>query len=334
MRLLFVGVLVVGLTGVGMLMWRSPGRSMPPAPAVGTAPEAGTEVQTPRRLAAIDLDTVEEVVSHRDSLDPLAYVEALIRLGDPNALGALVTAYADWAGDPEARAARERILEFLSSQEDVRASLALLISAAAADPTPVEKDPLWSTLKDRTQRLWAAKETRTWGRDRMLMQSNVRSQRLLASTLMAHCTENRGALEESERADLAGDLVSIYYQSKDEGMRGEILDGIAPIGGASAAALMEDPTARTEEEIAELEAAARALSTSGESASEEITRIANKLIADARQPDIDRAGFIEAVSGLSALRPDRLGEIAGAPILAQDEEAKAFYERTLDRAGY
>ena len=106
-----------------------------------------------------------------------------LKLGSGGADGTarVVEAYGQWAADSNALEARRLLLATLFKEQDMATKLSGVLAALEADPTPVEKDPLWADATDRLSQLWKG-DIVTKALDLVLAEKRPRARRALISS--------------------------------------------------------------------------------------------------------------------------------------------------------
>ena len=129
---------------------------------------------------------------------------SLVQSRDPSAV---IDAYAAWAGDSSALAARRFLLASLFQEENLPKKLSSVLAAIEADSTPPERDPLWSELAESLSDLWQG-ETATRAMDLVVAEGRPRARRALISSF-AHLvnSERLSRLSAEQRQTLTETLI-------------------------------------------------------------------------------------------------------------------------------
>lgn len=285
------------------------------APGGGETPDDDSGTAGPQPS---DFLSLEGLLAHRDSIDPVRYVEALLRLAQSPAVDdELIAAYARLAGNPAAEEARRAILDALLSRTPASAAFTLALKALAGDDTEPEDDPHWEFALDRCVELLGEGGVRPWVGDVLLMKPNVRSRRFVATSLMRH----GATVEEEERFAITQDLIDAFHDAKsgtpgDLALRQEIIDGIGALAGDKVAAALEDPDDPELDADEEAEDAADTL------------EVVTALLERVRRNDLELIEFEEIVGALKILDPRALSLVEGsAPILETSAEARQLLEQ-------
>ena len=141
-----------------------------------------------------------------------------------------VEAYRDWAPEPHALGARKLILATFFSEGNVPTKLSNVLEAVAADPTPVERDPLWSYLVEQLSAVWEG-ETATKGMDLMFAEQRPRAKRLLVASFAHLAVNDRGRLDAQQGQKLTEYFIDLH-QVVDRGQRGEVDRALRELSGA------------------------------------------------------------------------------------------------------
>jgi hypothetical protein len=164
-----------------------------------------------------------------------------VKLGADTGLGAttnIVDAYGKWAADPAAVPARKLLLSKLLGEQDVAKKLSGLLSAIEADPTPVEKDPLWEYIVASLADLWKG-DVATGGMDLVVAESRPRARRALLSSFAAVATSERLAgFSAAQRQTLTETLIDLTVHVPAT-QRPEMSAALRKLGGNDLADIME-----------------------------------------------------------------------------------------------
>jgi hypothetical protein len=164
-----------------------------------------------------------------------------VQLGASTGLSAttnIVDAYGKWAGDPSSVQARKLLLSKLLAEPDVAKKLSALLSAIEADPTPVEKDPLWEYLVSSLADLWKG-DVATGGMDLVVAESRPRARRALLSSFAAVATSERlAAFNPTQRQTLTETLIDLSPHVPTT-QRPEISGALRKLGGNDLADIVE-----------------------------------------------------------------------------------------------
>ena len=190
-RLWVVPIVVAILVVAGLWSLRKPASSGQ-APSPGSVAPSGSIGRTP--------------IDPSGPLEPLEYVRARIDTRSSTNLDQLVKAYALWRSRPDAFEARRLIVQTLLQHRSLALGLHLLLTAAEADQTPRERDPLWSTLVRSVASRWDA-ETFTLGRDLVQIETRPKARDLVLESLAQLSPEK---LTARQRPQLASDFIDLY----------------------------------------------------------------------------------------------------------------------------
>ena len=159
--------------------------------------------------------------------DASARVARLASRQDPAAVSELIDVYGKLASNPDALDARKAAFHALLGQADVRVGLAAALTAIAADPASRAQDPMWPYLVQEIGRLWNA-VTFEHGRDLVMLEERPKPRDVLIESL---AEVPPGRLSETQRANLAADLIDLYPRLRPE-QRPPIDRALAALGGS------------------------------------------------------------------------------------------------------
>jgi hypothetical protein len=140
-----------------------------------------------------------------------------------------VDAYRDWATEPQSLGARKLILATFFSEQNVPTKLSNVLEAAEADPTPVERDPLWSYLVEQLALVWQG-ETATKGMDLMVAEQRPRAKKALIASFAHLAVNDKGRLDEQQLQKLTEYFIDLH-QNVDRGQRGEVDRALRELSG-------------------------------------------------------------------------------------------------------
>lgn len=155
----------------------------------------------------------------------------------------LVDLYTLWSGQEDKVWARRKIVDALLALADHRRGLNLLVEAIGSDETPTSSDEMIDYAAERLQAYWSEPKTYNYGRDLMLVQQAEKPRALLARSLVDYTSrlDETSDPEYQKRTTLASDMVDVYFQSKDEGSREQMLAGLDDLGASDMSKLMRSP---------------------------------------------------------------------------------------------
>jgi len=221
------GVLVVGLCATAFAMVV---RSDPSTRATTTA--TATEAPKPKLR-----DTPHDPAAE-------ARVAELAAQGNVLSEHELVELYHLWAGQDDKVWARREIIDALLAMPDKKRGLKRVLEALAGDTTPSDDDEMLAYASEKLGALWTDDKLYGYGRDLMMVQADEKPRAVLTRSLVDYTSrlDEKADPEYQKRTSLASDMVDVYYQSKDEGSREQMLKGIDDLGGRDMAKFMRDPT--------------------------------------------------------------------------------------------
>lgn len=161
-----------------------------------------------------------------------AEVLALVRDKSLDGRERLLDAYRRWAGDPRATAARRVLLGALFAEPSLGLKLQRVLNAVAADPTPPDEDPLWSTVVENLSSLWTP-DNFDKGRDLMLAEERDRPRQALIESWTRLAEADRITdLSMEQRHKLASDLIDLYATA-DPSQKPEVAGALNNLMGGS-----------------------------------------------------------------------------------------------------
>lgn len=167
----------------------------------------------------------------------LREVAELVRRSRGNP-GQLIDAFAAWASDPQALAARRIVLGALGAQPDPMARLAALLAAVQASPLAPDADPLAREIVSAVSSVWTGSTVRK-GRDLMFAEARPHARQVvIASVVELALSDRAAALDASQRAGLTSDFIDLYRQA-GEAQRGDIVAVVRKLGGNDTAELLQ-----------------------------------------------------------------------------------------------
>jgi len=151
--------------------------------------------------------------------------------------GLLVDAFAAWAPDPRARAARQVVVAAMAALPQPGARLAALLAAVEASPLAPTADPLQPEIVAALSALWQGDLLRK-GRDIMFAGSRPKAREVVIASFVALALSDRGAtLDDGQRVALTSDFVDLYGGAAPA-QRPELLAVVRKLGGHDAAELL------------------------------------------------------------------------------------------------
>jgi hypothetical protein len=162
--------------------------------------------------------------------DPMAYVRARAGRADVETVKELIGAYGKWSPREDALEARKAVIDGLLKHPDVRVGVEAVLTAVEADQTPRALDPMWPYLVQSLASVWDA-VTFKFGRDLVQIESRAKPKDVLLSSLasMAETAGNK-KLTDSQRTELASDLIDMYPTLKPE-QKPEVDKALAALAG-------------------------------------------------------------------------------------------------------
>jgi hypothetical protein len=166
----------------------------------------------------------------------LAEATQLLRGAQGNP-GPLIAAFASWAGDPEALAARRVLLGALAADPRPLVRLATLSAAVAATPLGWGQDPLQHEIADALSSVWKGDLVRK-GRDLLFAEARPKvKQAVMASFVALALSDRASALDATQRAGLTSDFIDLYRQAPPD-RRPDVLAVVRRLGGNDVAELL------------------------------------------------------------------------------------------------
>jgi hypothetical protein len=192
-----IGLIAAAAVGIaaGALWWRAAGQG-----PRGVADRGGASVGRPAPGRAATRSEAQERISRLAGRD------------DPAALGELIDLYGKLASSPDALDARKLAFRALVANPTPALALAAALNAIALDQTPRQQDPMWPELVAGVASLWNT-ATIEHGRDRLALEERPKPRDVLLESLAAVSPDK---LSNSQRADLAADLIDLYPRLKPE----------------------------------------------------------------------------------------------------------------------
>ncbi|HET6146679.1 MAG TPA: hypothetical protein VFH68_04050 [Polyangia bacterium] len=167
--------------------------------------------------------------------------------------GLLVTAFAAWAPDPQARAARQVVVGAMAALPQPGARLTTLLAAVDASPLAPASDPLQPEIVAAVSALWQGDLLRK-GRDLMFAGSRPKAREVVIDSFIALALSDRSAaLDDGQRGGLTSDFIDLYAGAAPP-QRPQILAAVRMLGGHDIAELLSGHGLRGE---AQLESQAR-----------------------------------------------------------------------------
>jgi hypothetical protein len=140
-----------------------------------------------------------------------------------------VEAYRDWASESQALGARKLILATFFSEENVPTKLSNVLEAVQADPTPVERDPLWKFLVEQLSEVWEG-ETATRGMDLMVAEQRPRAKKALIASFAHLAATQKERLDEQQGQKLTEYFIDLH-QNIDRGQQEEVDRALRALSG-------------------------------------------------------------------------------------------------------
>ncbi len=136
-----------------------------------------------------------------------------------------VEAYRDWASEAHALGARKLILATFFSERNVPLKLSQVLEAVQADPTPIERDPLWSYLVEQLSGVFRG-ETASKGMDLMFAEQRPRAKMALIASFAHLASNQKDVLDDQQRQklteyfiDMHGSIEPVQRQEVDRALR-------------------------------------------------------------------------------------------------------------------
>jgi hypothetical protein len=166
----------------------------------------------------------------------MAEVSQLLRgaRGNP---GPVIAAFAAWAGDPQALAARRVLLGALAAEPRPLLRLTTLSAAVEATPLAWGQDPLQREIVDALSSIWKGDLIRR-GRDLLFAEARPKvKQAVTASFVALALSDGASALDGPQRGGLTSDFIDLYRQAAPD-QRPDILAVVRRLGGNDVAELL------------------------------------------------------------------------------------------------
>ena len=162
--------------------------------------------------------------------------------------GVLIEAFAAWAPDPTARAARQVLVAAMAALPQPDARLAALLAAVEAAPVAPADDPLHPDVVAAVSALWQGDMLRK-GRDLLFAGSRPKAREVVVASFVALAlSERSGALDKGQRGGLTSDFIDLYG-SATPADRPQLLAVVRKLGGNDAAELLSGHGLRGEGQL-------------------------------------------------------------------------------------
>jgi hypothetical protein len=226
---LILAGLLVGVVALGVVRARHAARDR--------ARRAATEVGE----GTAGLGESGAVGSHLDGLPDL------LRRARANP-GLLADAFARWAGDARALAARRVLVAAMAAQAQPAVRLTLLLAAVEASPLAPGADPLEPEMVAAVSSLWQGGLLRK-GRDLMFAESRPKAKQVVIASFEALALSDRGAaLDPAQRSGITSDFIDLYGRATPAD-RPQILAVVRTLGSDDAAELLSGNGLRDDSQL-------------------------------------------------------------------------------------
>ena len=145
-------------------------------------------------------------------------------------------------------AERQQALAVLVEQPEPPNRLATLLEAAASDPTPIERDPLWPQLVEGLASVWRGERVAV-GLDLILVESRPRARLAVVASLARVAVERLDDLTVAERQKLAERFIDLHHQLPPR-LKEDVESAMRKLSGDDIAVLLREQGMGPGEELA------------------------------------------------------------------------------------